>query len=211
MQNYFEQAKVEWNLWNPESIIFKSNSLTKKILPQENVLSYKSKGDRDTKMAKLTKGKAYTSQIGNTWHSQDNHVAVHVELKQLKSEYIDANLEFVDYSERFDSVGNRLQRISALVYIQSHHSNFEWKRDANGNYSKVKQGQSCGLDEGYRICYGGQGDSNPLSFREFNELLQISESIRKFVVDVAMPYREGNISVIDQFSRSPYSLASSPF
>lgn len=211
MQNYFNQARVGWNMWSPESIIFKSNNLTKKILPQENVLSYKSKGDRDAKMGKITNGNAYMSQSGNSWHSQENHIAVHVELKQLKSEYMDANLEFVDYSERFDSVGNRLQRISALVYIQSHHSNFEWQRDASGNYVKVKQGQSCGLDEGYRICYGGQGDSNPLSFDEFNELLQISESIRKFVVDVAMPFKQGNHSVVDQFSETHSHLASSPF
>ena len=57
MKNYFTDVKVEhkgighypirWNRWSPDSIIFKSNRLVKKVMPEDNILSYKSKCDRD--------------------------------------------------------------------------------------------------------------------------------------------------------------------
>ena len=55
--NYFNKAKVNWNTWSPENIIFKSNQLVKKVLPSESILSWTSKCDRDQKMCKLTGGK----------------------------------------------------------------------------------------------------------------------------------------------------------
>ena len=62
MKNYFTDVRVEhrgighypirWNRWSPDSIIFKSNRLVKKIMPENNILSYKSKGDRNQKSCK---------------------------------------------------------------------------------------------------------------------------------------------------------------
>ena len=51
-------TNVRWKTWSPNNIIFKSNSLVKKLLPSENILSWKSKGDRDQKMCKMTGCKA---------------------------------------------------------------------------------------------------------------------------------------------------------
>ena len=59
MKNYFTDVRVEhtglghfpirWNRWSPDSIIFKSNRLVKKVMPEDNILSYKSKSDRNIK------------------------------------------------------------------------------------------------------------------------------------------------------------------
>ena len=57
MKNYFENQKIHWNAFAPKDIVFKSNNLTKKLLPAENLLSYTTKGDRDRKMCKKTGGK----------------------------------------------------------------------------------------------------------------------------------------------------------
>ena len=52
--NYFSTQPINWSLWTPQDIIFKSNQTIKKLMPSENILSYKSKNDRDTQMCKLT-------------------------------------------------------------------------------------------------------------------------------------------------------------
>ena len=52
MNNYFTDANVNWNVWSPQRMIFKSGTLSKKLMPKENLLSYSSKGDRNLKMAK---------------------------------------------------------------------------------------------------------------------------------------------------------------
>ena len=164
MNNYFNNAQINWNTWTPQDIFFKSNNIVKQLMPQENVLSYKSKSDRDVQMCKLTNGKAYHSNYHNATHyGCENYRAVHVWLKDVKSEYPTANVDFIDYRNRKDSVGNAKACIDALIYIQSFHQPWEWKRNQNGNYTRVRNGNSTPLEEGYRICYGGQGDSNPLS------------------------------------------------
>tara|TARA_Y100000356_G_scaffold108505_1_gene94866 strand:+ start:641 stop:1240 length:600 start_codon:yes stop_codon:yes gene_type:complete len=192
MNNYFDKAKVNWNTWTPQDIIFKSNSLVKKLVPQENVLSYKSKSDRDVQMCKLTNGKAYTNNYHNsTYHGRENYRAVHVWLKDMKSEYPIANLDFIDYRPRKDSVGNNISCVDALIYIQSFHQPWTWQRDQNGNYVRVSNGNPAPLDEGYRFCYGGQGDSNPMSHIQFQEILDITESVRRFLIDVVVPFRNG--------------------
>ena len=47
MNNYFDNAQVRWNLWSPQTIYFKSNNTLKKLIPSENLLSYKSKSERE--------------------------------------------------------------------------------------------------------------------------------------------------------------------
>ena len=189
--NYFNNAKVNWNKWSPKDIIFKSNNVIKKLMPQENVLSYKSKGDRDEQMCKLTNGKLHTSNWGNgTYHGSENYRAVHVQLKDVKSEFPTANVDFVDCTHRKDSVGNNLGRINVLIYIISSHCEWEWKRDQHGHYTKHRGQNICPTEEGYRICYGGQGDANPLSYNEFSEMLDITESIRRFLFEVLIPYQQ---------------------
>ena len=192
MNNYFDKAKVNWNTWTPQDIIFKSNNLVKKLVPQENVLTYKSKSDRDVQMCRLTNGKAYHSNYHNATHyGRENYRAVHVWLKDMKSEYPIANLDFIDYRPRKDSVGNNISCVDALIYIQSFHQPWQWQRDQNGNYVRVSNGNSAPLDEGYRFCYGGQGDSNPMSHTQFQEILDITESVRRFLIDVVIPFRNG--------------------
>ena len=165
-------------------------------MPQENVLSYKSKADRDHQMCKLTNGKAYHNNYSNaTYYSRDNYRAVHVWLKDDKSEYPTANVDFIDYTNRTDSVGNAKACIDVLIYIQSFHQPWEWKRDQKGNYIKVNNANPSPLEEGYRICYGGQGDSNPLSHSEFQEVLDITESVRRFLFEMLIPYRNGELLV----------------
>ena len=196
MNNYFNNAQVNWNTWTPQDIIFKSNNIVKQLMPQENVLSYKSKSDRDDQMCKRTNGKAYHNNYSNaTYYSRDNYRAVHVWLKDVKLEYPTANVDFIDYTNRTDSVGNAKACIDALIYIQSFHQPWEWKRDQNGNYIKVNNANPSPLEEGYRICYGGQGDSNPLSRAEFQEVLDITESVRRFLFEMLIPYRNGELLV----------------
>ena len=43
------------------------------------------------------------------------------------------------------------------------------------------------------MCYGGQGDANSLDFDEFYELVQITEMIRDFLVDVIVPAKNGEL------------------
>ena len=58
MENYFETQRIHWHNFAPENIIFKSNNITKKLMPQENVMSYTtSKGNRDDQMAVNDRGK----------------------------------------------------------------------------------------------------------------------------------------------------------
>jgi hypothetical protein len=48
------------------------------------------------------------------------------------------------------------------------------------------------VDEGYRFSYGGQGESLArLNYKEFSEMLEITEAIRRFLVEVLIPYKNG--------------------
>ena len=70
MKNYFETQRVNWRTWNPSQIIFKSNQLIKKLMPEDNILSWTSKGDRDRKMCELTgcKATSHTSYNGKPYN-----------------------------------------------------------------------------------------------------------------------------------------------
>jgi len=196
MKNYFVNSQVNWNNWTPSDIVFKSNNLTKKLLPAENVMSWKSKGDRDSRRLKQigASSKSHQGWNGQTYTTYDRkgYKAVAVQLTNVKDEFPSANIDFIDYAEKFDSVGNRLINIDALVYIQSFHNPWEWVRCPNtGQYTKKASGHVAPADEGYRISYGGQGDSNPMSFDNFEELLQISRAIKDFLVDCVVPAKNG--------------------
>ena len=41
------------------------------------------------------------------------------------------------------------------------------------------------------MCYGGQGDSNSMLFDEFQELIQITEAVKNFLVEVLVPVKNG--------------------
>ena len=128
MNNYFSNVRVQhkglgnfpirWENWSPERIYFKSNSLTKKLLPSENIISYKSKRDRDQKTAELTGGK-FINSGQYAYYSNEKHKAVHVQMKDFKSEYVTANVDFIDQTGRKDSVGNNKGRLDVLCYISS--------------------------------------------------------------------------------------------
>ena len=195
--NYFNKAKVNWNTWSPENIIFKSNQLVKKVLPSESILSWTSKCDRDQKMCKLTGGKQ-NSQGNYTYHGAENYKGVMVQLKDMKSEYISANIDFIDQTPRKNSIGENLGSLDVLMYLNSFHSRWDWTRCPQTNqYVKKHKTNRTPLEEGYRFCYGGQGDANSMHFEEFQELIQITESIKKFLVEVIVPIKNGELTCHD--------------
>lgn len=188
--NYFSKQPINWGLWTPQDIIFKSNQTIKKLMPQENVLSYKSKNDRDVQMCKLTGGQ-HIRNYHRSYHNNDKYKAVHVHLRDIKSDFPNANIDFVYCLERKNSVGHTLSGINSLMYLNSYHRQWQWKQDQNGNYKQVFHGDTTDVDEGYRFSYGGQGESCPLNYKEFSEMLEITEAIRRFLVEVLIPYKNG--------------------
>ena len=188
--NYFSTQPINWGLWSPEDIIFKSNQTIKKLMPSENVLSYKSKNDRDTQMCKLTGGQ-HIRNYHRSYYNNDKYKAVHVHLRDIKSDFPNANIDFVYCLERKNSVGHALGGVNALMYLNSYHRQWQWQKDQNGNYKQVFHGDTADVDEGYRFSYGGQGESCPLNYKEFGEMLEITEAIRRFLVEVLIPYKNG--------------------
>jgi len=96
MRNYFETQRVNWKTWNPNQIIFKSNRLIKKLMPEDNILSWTSKGDRDTKMCQRTGGKAIVGHGNHTYYSREKYKGVMVQLKDMNSDFPSANIDFID-------------------------------------------------------------------------------------------------------------------
>ena len=190
MKNYFENVKVNWANWSPKDIIFKSNSVVKKLLPTENVLSWTSKGDRDQKMCKLTGCKATGNSYNGqqyTYYTKENYKGVMVQMKDMKSPFPSANIDFIDCTGRKDSVGNNLGSLDVLVYLNSFHNPWTWQRDpATNQYTKVANGSIAPIEEGYRMCYGGQGDANSMSFQEFHELVEITEAVKNFIIEMVL-------------------------
>jgi hypothetical protein len=160
-------------------------------MPQENILSYKSKNDRDVQMCKRTGGQTFTNYRGTTYHNNNKYKAVHVHLRDVKSDFPNANIDFVYCLERTNSVGHALGGVNALMYLNSYHRQWQWKQDSNGHYKQVFHGDTADIDEGYRFSYGGQGESCPLNYKEFSEMLEITEAIRRFLVEVLIPYKNG--------------------
>jgi hypothetical protein len=193
--NYFNKSKVNWNTWSPESIIFKSNQLVKKVLPPENALSWTSKSDRDQKMCKLTGGKAYQGYQGHSYHGNENYKGVMVQLKDLKSDYPSANIDFIDQTHRKNSVGENLGGLDILMYLNAFHTCWDYVQCPQTNqFAKKARTNHTPLEEGYRFCYGGQGDANSMNFEEFQELLQITEAIKTFLVEVVVPITRNELT-----------------
>jgi len=194
---FFAQSKVNWNRFRPTDIVFKSNAMVKKIDPTENILSYSTKQDRDLEMAQRSGGKEEQRKHWNgqvfTYYSRDKYRAIHVKLKDLKSPHPSADLEFVDFTPKQDSVGNVFNHITALVYINSFHQRAQWVQGSNGQYTTQKIGKVSQLDEGYRVAYGGQGDSNYMGFDELEEIAQIARAVKNFLVEVVVPFKEGTL------------------
>lgn len=178
MENYFNNADVNWNVWSPQTMIFKSGALSKKVMPKENLLSYSSKGDRNNKMAQKLGNK-----IGNS------QCAVHVHLKYTDSDFPSAHIDFLDWSGKTYSNGQNKQRIDSLVYVDSLHNQWDWQRNSQGHWVKSPKGNPLPTDEGYLIAYGGQGQGNYMSHETFSEMFQITESVRRFLIDVVIPFK----------------------
>lgn len=193
--NYFENANVNWKTWSPENVIFKSNRIVKNLLPSENILSYTSKCNRDTKMCQRTGCKS-TSNGQYTYYSKENYKAVMVQLKDIKSDFPSANIDFIDWTNREDSVGNKQGSLDVLVYLHSYHQPWQYVRcPQTGNWTRKSTGKSAPLREGYRMSYGGQGDAHAMDFNEFHELIQITEAVKDFLVDVVVPMKKGELCV----------------
>ena len=196
--NYFTNTNVRWKTWSPKNVIFKSNALVKKVLPSEHILSWKSKGDRDQKMCKKTGCKAtQTNQFGGqpyTYYTKENYKGIMVQLKDVKSDFPSANIDFIDWTDRQDSVGNKKGHLDILIYLNSFHQPWEYvKCPQTGNWVRKSTGKTAPLREGYRRSYGGQGDAHAMDFDEFHELVQITEMIRDFLVEVVIPTKNGKL------------------
>ena len=198
MKNYFENQKIHWNAFAPQDIVFKSNNLTKKLLPAENILSYKTKGDRDNKMCEKTGGTKMTNtnwrnQAYDYW-SKENYKAINVKLNKTNDDYPCADIDFINYTRRIDSSGLERSSIDVLVYITSRHNMRQWQKDANGNWVTVKVNQKPLPDlEGYQICYGGQGANNALSHGELIEIADVSQAVINFLVEKVLPLKNGTL------------------
>ena len=198
MKNYFENVNVNWSTWSPKDVIFKSNSLVKKLLPSENILSWKSKNDRDVKMCKRTGCKNF-SPNGHPYYSKENYKGVMVQMKEMKTDFPSANIDFIDYTSREDSVGNKQASLDVLVYLNSFHSPWQWKQcPKTHSWQKIYSKNVAPAYEGYRMCYGGQGDSNALGFDEFHELVQITEAVKNFIVEEVLGYNKHTNSVMEE-------------
>jgi len=161
-------------------------------MPEANVMSYKTKTDRDNLMAVRTGAKKTTNTWGHSHYKAVNHVAVHVRLTDVKKDFVSADVDFVDLREKKDSQGGHRSGLDVLVYVQSQHHKYEWKKDASGNWASAKVNSNpLSDDEGYLMCYGGQGDRNPMTHREFLEIGEISEAVRKFLIDRVLPFKRG--------------------
>ena len=212
MKNYFENQRVNWHQFSPKDIIFKSNAITKKLLPEENVMSWKTKDNRHCELAKKTGATPHTNTnwqgSAYQWYSRDSYKAVFVQLTKVKQEFVCANLDFVNYLEKKDSQGNKLGTLDALVYINSWHYRHEWKKDAQGNWVQSPLSKTPLLDdEGYRIAYGGQGDSNYLTHREFLEIIDISEAVRNFLIDEVLPLKRGVVKKVEESTEEELLIA----
>lgn len=192
--NYFNKSKVNWNTWSPQGIVFKSNQLVKQVLPPENTLSWTSKSDRDQKMCKLTGGKVLQG-YQSCFHGDENYKGVMVQLKDLKSDYPSANIDFIDRTHRKNSVGENLGSLDILMYLNSFHTRWDYVQCPQTNqFVKKARTNHTPLEEGYRFCYGGQGDANSMDFEEFQELLQITEAIKTFLVEVVVPITRNELT-----------------
>lgn len=197
MKNYFENQPVHWDTFSPQDIIFKSNDLTKKLLPPENVLSYKSKRDRDEKMCKKLGGSqcSQTNWCGTktiSW-SKENYKAVNVKLCDVKAEFPSADIDFIDCTPKFDSAHMSYEDRATLVYVSSRHYVREWQRDSSGNWAIINKNKTPLSDfEGYQISIGGQGHSNPATHRNLIEIADISQAIINFLVERILPLKRGS-------------------
>ena len=196
--NYFKNKRVAWNTWSVDDIVFKSNNLIKKVLPSNQVMSWTSKGDRDKKMCQRTGCQSHSVKHGQgqsyTYYSTDNYKGIMVQLKEMKSDFPSANIDFIDCTNRIDSVGNPKGKLGVLIYLNSFHQPWEWKRcPQTGDWTRQPVGQIAPLQEGYRMCYGGQGGSDSLDFDEFHEMIQITEAIKDFLVDIVVPFKNGTL------------------
>jgi len=198
MKNYFENQKIHWNAFSPQDIVFKSNNLTKKLIPAENLLSYNTKGDRDNKMCEKLGGQKQTHSNfkGQQYHywSRQNYKAINVRLSNVKDDYPCADIDFINYTTRIDSSGMEHGNIDVLVYITSRHNMRQWQKDANGNWTTVKMNKKPLPDfEGYQICYGGQGASNPLTHGELIEVADVSQAVINFLAERVLPLKNGTL------------------
>ena len=206
MKNYFTDVRVEhkgighypirWNRWSPDSIIFKSNRLVKKVMPEDNILSYKSKGDRNKKMCEKLDCTILSQNSYNgtpyTYRSHDKYSAVHVQLKNTNDEFVGANVDFVDMRAEMNGVGNRIYNLDILTYINSCHNPHshhycqktqQWVKDPNAKPAP--------LEEGYRMAYGGQGEGMSMSMEDWDEYLDICKAIKMFLCEVVVPAKKG--------------------
>ena len=196
MKNYFETSHVNWSNFSPKDIIFKSNKITKALLPEENTMSWSSKQQRNHQVAKSSGGQA--KRMGNnTYYTNDGLLGVFVQLTDLNAPFPNANIDFLDYRPKTNSVGHKLTRMDILMYIRSNHAHWQWKQDATGNYVRDYDPNTAPLEEGYGIAYGGQGEDNAMSFELFSEILQIANAVKSFLMDRVVPFKNKDIIVND--------------
>ena len=124
-------------------------------------------------------------------------VGVFVQLTSLNTPFPEANIDVLDYRPKTNSVGHKLARMDILMYIRSNHALWQWKKDAQGEWYQDYDPNTAPLEEGYKIAYGGQGESNAMSFELFSEILQIANAVKSFLIDRVVPFKNKEIIVND--------------
>ena len=200
MNNYFQTQKIHWYRFSPKDIYFKSNHTTKKLMPEENILSYGTKEDRDIYINKLTGGKKHSQQSwnGNThsYYGKENHRAVHVHLKDMKNEFPVASVDFLDYTNK---VGKRrkshLSNFNLMCEINSYHRPFQYVECPKTKQwiRKYESKTPLGDLEGYEWSIGGQGQGWSMNHADHIEYGDINQAICNFLVEMVIPFKDGKL------------------
>ena len=169
---YFNYARVNWDIFSPQNIYFKSSILTRGLEDEINVISYKNKTD---------------------FHQSYTH-GVFVKFNNARDEYPHVEINLMDRRARTHPTNGRpmyrWQSFDNLVYIYSCHKNMEYKKDANGDWVMVQQGQSLPNEEGYAIDFHNFQGFSP---KVCQEQMDIVYGVRNFLIERILPIKQKKV------------------
>lgn len=165
---YFKMARVKWNQFEPKDIYFKRNLLTRQLDEEINVIGWKNK----------------TSFMEEYSHG------IFVSMSGTKGEFPNMEINIYDRRDGVNHNGHSHKMhnyANNLVYINSHHYEYDWVRDPNSSYGwlqKKKNAVPFADDEAYFLDFHNMMASSP---RIMQEQIDIVFSVRKYVIDRILP------------------------
>jgi hypothetical protein len=165
---YFQSCRVRWSQFEPTDIYFKRNILTRQLDEEINVIRWKNK----------------TSFMDEYSHG------VFVSMSGTKDEF--PNMEINIYDKRANANHNGHWHQSHnytnnLVYIHSHHYQYDWVKDPNDPYNWVKKRKNVvpmADDEAYFLDFHNMGARHPDIMQE---QIDIVFSVRNYMIDRVLP------------------------